>query len=68
MERNPGKAATRHREEAAATHKRDQQDGRASLDACYGRIGIPAVAAALTPRHDERRQAGARRVMPWERD
>ena len=68
MERNPGKATTRHREEAAATHKRDQQDGRASLDACYGRIGIPAVAAALTPRHDERRPRGERGVMPWDRD
>ena len=68
MERNPGKATTRHREEAAATHKRDQQDGRASLDACYGRIGIPAVAAALTPRHDERRPDVDRRFTPYDRD
>ena len=68
MERNPGKATTRPRNEAPVAGKSDERGERASLDACYGRIGIPAVAAALTPRHHERRPTGERRVMPWDRD
>ncbi|MGN6573826.1 MAG: hypothetical protein ACTHLO_20655 [Pseudolabrys sp.] len=68
MERNPSKGTTQPRSEATAANPRTETSGRASLDACYGRIGIPAVAAALTPRHDERRPAGERRVMPWDRD
>lgn len=39
-----------------------------SLDACYGRIGIPAVAAALTPRPDERRRPIESRFTPYDRD
>jgi len=68
MERNTRTAAAQPRYEAPATANRDDKAGRATLDACYGRIGIPAVAAALTPRHNERRPAGERRVMPWDRD
>ena len=45
-----------------------QKDERTSLDACYGRIGIPAVAAALTPRESERRQKSEPRVTPYDRD
>ena len=67
MERNPGKAATRARNQAEPDPKREKGE-RADLDSCYGRIGIPAVAAALTPRHDERRPIGDRRDMPWDRD
>jgi hypothetical protein len=68
MERTPDKAAAMPRKEARVANKRDDRAERASLAACYGRIGIPAVAAALTPRHDERRPAGERGVMPWDRD
>ena len=68
MERNPGKATTQPRNEGPATTRRDETSGRTGLDACYGRIGIPAVAAALTPRHDEQRPAREPRVMPWDRD
>ena len=68
MERNPGKAATRPRNEVPATTRRDETRERTGLDACYGRIGIPAVAAALTPRNDEERPAREQCVMPWDRD
>ena len=68
MQRNHGKAATRPRNEVTATTRMDERSERTGLDACYGRIGIPAVAAALTPRHDERRPARDQRVMPWDRD
>lgn len=50
------------------TRDRVQKDERASLDSCYGRIGIPAVAAALTPRQSERRPQNEPRVTPYDRD
>lgn len=50
------------------TRDRVQKDERASLDSCYGRIGIPAVAAALTPRQSERRPQTEPRVAPYDRD
>jgi len=68
MERTPQKATNQSRFEAQAATPRDAKSERATLDACYGRIGIPAVAAALTPRHNERRPAGDRRVTPYDRD
>ena len=52
----------------ARASDRDQTSARASLDACYGRIGIPAVAAALTPRPDERRRPAEPRFTPYDCD
>jgi hypothetical protein len=68
MERTPRQAAAAARDETQAGTKRDEKSGHASLDACYGRIGIPAVAAALTPRRSERRATAERRFTPYERD
>jgi hypothetical protein len=52
----------------ARANDKDQTRQPASLDACYGRIGIPAVAAALTPRHDERHRPAEPRFTPYDRD
>ena len=68
MERNTREGTTQFRSETQAAARRDEQGPRAGLDACYGRIGIPAVAAAVPPRHQERRPVGDRRVMPYARD
>ncbi|HEY5280764.1 MAG TPA: hypothetical protein VIJ67_13535 [Pseudolabrys sp.] len=69
MKSNPGKTqGTAHSKARAATEGRDEKRERATLDACYGRIGIPAVAAALTPRHHDRRPTNDRRFTPYDRD
>jgi hypothetical protein len=65
MEKNPGKSQGTAQ---VTTKDRDEKRERPRLDARYGRIGIPAVAAALTPRHDERRPASDRRFTPYDRD
>lgn len=65
MNRDPGKTQGKAQATSQGGQDRDQ---RASLDACYGRIGIPAVAAALTPRHDERRPDKDRRFTAYESD
>jgi len=61
------------REETKVRTKDKDKDAtrdRASLDACYGRIGIPAVAAAaaVTPRRDEKRPAKQSRFTPLDCD
>jgi len=48
----------------AQTNEGNRTQEPRSLDACYGRIGIPAVAAALTPRPDERRRPSEPRFTP----
>lgn len=45
-----------------------QKRDRTTLDACYGRIGIPAVAAALTPRQKDRPATKEPRFTPYDRD
>jgi len=65
MDRDPGKTQGKAH---GTTRGGPEACERASLDACYGRIGIPAVAAALTPRHDERRPDVDRRFTPYDRD
>jgi hypothetical protein len=55
------------REETKARTKglaKDDSSERPSLDSCYGRIGIPAVAAAVRPRPCEERPAKQSRFMP----
>jgi hypothetical protein len=68
MERNPHQAEAAARNEARPGTLRDEKGARASLDACYGRIGIPAVAAALTPRQTERRTTTEPRFTPYDCD
>ncbi|HXD45493.1 MAG TPA: hypothetical protein VN655_10205 [Pseudolabrys sp.] len=65
MNRDPGK--TQGKAQAKTQGGQDARD-RSALDSCYGRIGISAVAAALTPRHDERRPDKDRRFTPYESD
>lgn len=47
---------------------KDDKGARVKLDARYGRIGIPAVAAALTPRRKDERTKTDRRITPYDRD
>jgi len=59
------------REETKVRTKRpdkDEKGDRASLDSCYGRIGIPAVAAAITPRRDDKRPVKESRFTPLDCD
>jgi hypothetical protein len=65
MDRDEAKPPTARQK---ATKDRGQKGERTTLDACYGRIGIPAVAAALTPRQTERRPAQETRFTPYDRD
>jgi len=46
----------------------DDKGARVTLDARYGRIGIPAVAAALTPCRKDERTTSDRRFTPYDRD
>lgn len=61
-----GETAMNRDDAKTKTGAQDQNEksGRTALTDCYGRIGIPAVAAALTPRHTEERRPTEPRFTP----